>query len=142
MRLDPAPMMSDCIFPNVLGDFPGKLQTPDTKAPKPDMQALRDICAGKIRSGGFPLNPNNPDNGVGDLPQVTICARQITESLVCRKCGGDKFHGDMQCVICDPSEIPICGKTWWEDGEHYECLMDTGLHAKHGLRGMVRRLDD
>jgi hypothetical protein len=39
-------------------------------------------------------------------------------------------------------EIPICGKTWWEDGEHYECLMDAGhREQKHGLRGMVRRLD-
>jgi hypothetical protein len=40
------------------------------------------------------------------------------------------------------SEITICGKTWWEDGEHYECLMDKGhREQKHGLRGMVRRLD-
>jgi hypothetical protein len=39
-------------------------------------------------------------------------------------------------------EIPICGKKWWEDGEQYECLMDKGhKEQKHGLRGMVRRLD-
>jgi hypothetical protein len=39
-------------------------------------------------------------------------------------------------------EIPICGKTWWEDGEQYECLMDKGhKEQKHGMRGMVRRLD-
>ena len=40
-------------------------------------------------------------------------------------------------------EIPICGKTWWEEGEHYECLMDKGhRNPKHGIGGMVRRLDD
>lgn len=38
-------------------------------------------------------------------------------------------------------EVPICGKTWWEDGEHYECLMDKGhRESKHGMRGMVRVL--
>lgn len=40
------------------------------------------------------------------------------------------------------SEIPMCLKDWWEDGEHYECLMDQGhREQKHGMRGMVRRLD-
>jgi hypothetical protein len=39
-------------------------------------------------------------------------------------------------------EIPICGKTWWEEGEQYECLMDKGhKESKHGIRGMVRRLE-
>lgn len=51
----------------------------------------------------------------------------------------------LQCAInsLSPShEIPICGKAWWEDGEQYECLMDAGhREAKHGMRGMVRRLD-
>jgi hypothetical protein len=40
-------------------------------------------------------------------------------------------------------ETPICGKSWWEDGEQYECLMDKGhREQKHGMRGMVRRLED
>lgn len=40
------------------------------------------------------------------------------------------------------AEIPICGKTWWEDGEQYECLMEAGhKESKHGMRGMVRRLE-
>lgn len=66
-------------------------------ASKPDMQALRDICAGK-----------NPE----PFKSMAI------------------------------SEIPICSKTWWEDGEQYECLMDKGhKEQKHGLRGMVRKLD-
>lgn len=25
-----------------------------------------------------------------------------TVSLVCKICGGDNFHGNMQCVVCDP----------------------------------------
>jgi hypothetical protein len=67
------------------------------------MQALRDICAGK-------------------LPQLTP---SMQDSL-------------------RVAEVPICGKTWWEDGEQYECLMDAGhreaLANKHGLRGMVRNI--
>jgi len=40
-------------------------------------------------------------------------------------------------------EIPICGKRWWEDGTQYECLMDKGhREQKHGLRGMVQRMED
>lgn len=40
------------------------------------------------------------------------------------------------------AEIPICGKTWWEEGEQCEFLMDAGhKEQKHGMRGMVRRLD-
>jgi hypothetical protein len=64
---------------------------------RPDMRALRDICAG--------IEPP-ADLSFGGL------------------------------------EIPICGKTWWEDGQQYECLMDAGhREQKHGMRGMVRRLD-
>ena len=87
----------------------GSIPFPTTK---PDIQALRDICAGKA---------------------------------TCKRCGGDKFYGNMQCVVCDhePAEVPICGKTWWEDDAQYECLMDVGHRERlHGLRGMVRRLDD
>lgn len=63
---------------------------------KPDIQALRDICAGKIA---------------------------VTE------------HEPQ-------AEIPMCMKTWWEDGELYECLMDKGhKELKHGQRTMVRKID-
>jgi hypothetical protein len=66
------------------------------------MQALRDICAGKVQ--------------------------------VLEKSAG----------AAGATEVPICGKTWWEEGEHYECLMDKGhreaLLGKHGLRGMVRNI--
>lgn len=42
----------------------------------------------------------------------------------------------------EKAEIPICGKTWWEDGTQYECFMDKGhKEQKHGLRGMVSRLE-
>jgi len=72
--------------------------------PRPTMDSLRAICAGKIEA--------KPPSGTPS----------------------------------DPTEVPICGKTWWEDGEQYECLMDAGhregLSGKHGLRGMVQRLED
>ena len=73
----------------------------------PDMQALRDICAGKPQT--------NNDWGI---------------------------HPQMQADI--QAEIPICGKTWWEDGDQYECLMDAGhsIPLKHGRNGMVRRVDE
>lgn len=42
-----------------------------------------------------------------------------------------------------PGEIPICGKTWWEEGENYECLMDKWhKNIKCGQRGMVRNITD
>lgn len=42
----------------------------------------------------------------------------------------------------EKEEIPICMVDWWEDGEHYECLMDKGHRSvKHGLHGMVSTLD-
>jgi hypothetical protein len=45
--------------------------------------------------------------------------------------------------VLGPIEIPICGKRWWEDGTQYECLMDKGHRdQKHGLRGMVQRLEE
>jgi hypothetical protein len=74
----------------------------------PDMQALRDICAGK---GLAPMYEQQSD--------------------------------DYLLRTANLAEVPICGKTWWEDGEHYECLMDRGhRNPKHGIGGMVRRLDD
>ena len=80
--------------PEAVGSIP-------TAPIKPNMQDLRDICAGK-----------------------TI--QQVFTDIQNR----------------EPAEIPICGKTWWEDGEQYECLMDKGhRELKHGMRGMVRRLD-
>jgi len=45
-------------------------------------------------------------------------------------------------LMANRDEIPICGKTWWEDGTQYECLMDKGVHTKHGIRGMVRKVED
>lgn len=75
-----------------------------TTAPiKPDMQALRDICAGKLPS---------------DMPS------------------GATGYNEEPII-----EVEFCGKTWWEDGEQYECLMDKGHPeakvGKHGLRGLV-----
>ena len=47
---------------------------------------------------------------------------------------------DMQA---EDYEIPICGIQWWEDGEHYECLMDKGHKSpKHGQHGAVSKIDE
>lgn len=102
MRLDAADNLEEQRQPPSVG-FMQTLREAASPA-KPDMQALRDICDGKLghtptRAGGAVC---------GDDPGLT-------------------------------TEIPICGKTWWEDGNHYECLMDKGhKEQKHGLRGMVR----
>lgn len=56
-------------------------------------------------------------------------------------CSGSITHYPLggHTLIDELKEIPICGKTWWEDGEQYECLMDKGhKELKHGMRGMVR----
>lgn len=57
-------------------------------------------------------------------------------------CAGTIVTQDSVASGFDMVEVPICGKKWWEDGENYECLMDAGhREQKHGLRGMVRRLE-
>jgi uncharacterized protein with PIN domain len=63
-----------------------------------------------------------------------ICAGDLTATL------NDPWCGDVPPPTA--TEIPVCGKTWWEDGEHYECLMEKGhREQKHGLRGMSRTLE-
>jgi hypothetical protein len=64
-----------------------------------------------------------------------ICAGRIVTEI---DLGMEQVRGKIAQV-----EIPICHKDWWEDGEHFECLMDAGhREIKHGLHGMVRNLDD
>lgn len=77
---------------------------------KPNIQALRDICAGNLPAPPIVVGITTPNGNHYDFP--------------------------------DAAEVPICGKTWWEDGEQYECLMDAvHKNLKHGQGGMVRRLD-
>lgn len=46
-------------------------------------------------------------------------------------------------LIDSEHEVAICGKTWWEDGTQFECLMDAEHRStKHGQGGMVRKIDD
>jgi hypothetical protein len=79
----------------------------DAVALKPDMQALRDICAGKTNRLTY---------------EETVAAVGLPENA---------------------EEIPICGRIWWEEGDHWECLMDAGHKSpKHGQNGMVRRIDE
>lgn len=50
---------------------------------------------------------------------------------------------DVESVRTTDAEIPICGIDWWEEGEHYECLMDRGHKStKHGQHGMARNITD
>lgn len=46
----------------------------------------------------------------------------------------------------EPEILPplsVCGKTWWEDGEQYECLMESGhRNPKHGQGGLSRKIDE
>lgn len=81
---------------------------------KPDMDALRAICA-------------------GDIP-ATVGVEAISGHTT-----RDRIVANLHRVA---SEIPICGHTWWENGEQWGCLMDSGhKESKHGMRGMVRKLD-
>lgn len=116
MRLDCLQAASDPIYSS---HNPSKdnFEINPSVDPKAIISHLRDICDGK-------LQPHN-------LREIQADESGIPYSV--------------------QSEIPICGKTWWEDvcegGERvqFECLMDKGhreaLAGKHGLRGMVRRLD-
>lgn len=71
-----------------------------------------------------------------DCPALReICAGKIGSKTMA--------FSDIPIIVAGEGNIrPICGKTWWEDGEHYECMMDKGhREQKHGLRGMVRVLE-
>ena len=87
----------------------------------PTMQELRDICAGKMPVA------------------LSILERDsISDELL-----ASDVEMEMQKGMYVEPEIPICGRIWWEDGEHCECLMDAGHKSpKHGQNGMVRKLDD
>lgn len=89
---------------------------------KPDMDALRSICAGNTNL--LPVN------------EVEL-AKWHAERF------GAAEEIDRMASMPYREEVPICGKDWWEDGEHWECLMDAGhKESKHGMRGMVRKLGD
>jgi hypothetical protein len=85
-----------------------------------------------------PLNIPGVSRGFAGLAEAKEAA--------CPECGqpsGEKHKQTCWNAIPDGPivEIPICGKDWWEDGEHYECLMDKHhKNPKHGQAGMVRRL--
>jgi hypothetical protein len=97
------------------------------------MQALRDICAGKIEelcNCDFSNQPHS--KSVCDA----ILARVQAEMI-------ESEQSDYLLRTANLAEVPICGKTWWEDGEQYECLMDKGHKAlKCGQRGMVRKVEN
>ena len=97
----------------------GTVQPPDSLPPLPYYQGESTEYPGLERSG---------------VPMQAL--RDI--------CAG-KTNGQLLAAVIHATpevEIPICGKTWWEDGEQYECLMDKGhKEQKHGMRDMVRRLD-
>jgi hypothetical protein len=81
-------------------------------SPKPNMQTLRDICAGKL--------PTEQEISAEERRRASY-PLALAEAI---------------------AEIPICGFKWWEDGEQYECLMDRGHKIpKHGQRGMVQRVE-
>lgn len=88
-------------------------------------------------------------SGVRDRSKwiLEACRMRLLEALLAI-CAGRPKLAPLAPEVCDalfedqrPIRIPICGKDWWEDGEHYECLMDAGhRETKHGMRDMVRVL--
>lgn len=103
----------------------------------PDMDLLRQICAGTVA-------PELTDEGRAAASQIAPAEINVVELA---KWHAERFGAaeEMDRLASMPyrEEIAICGKTWWEDGEHWECLMDAGhKESKHGMRGMVRKLGD
>lgn len=103
---------------------------------------VKTVNAGVASLPSTPHAGSNPDHSAKSTMQDLrdICAGKIVKSSYE---GLDGAHGEEKSKHTPTQiEIPICGKDWWEDGEHYECLMDHGhREQKHGMRGMVRRLD-
>ena len=101
-----------------------------------------------VFSSGNSENESNSEARRGDVQEVPrneSHKHQIDMQTLREICAGKGVtEGAATVAYLDKSahETPICGKTWWENGEQYECLMDKGhREQKHGLRGAVRRLD-
>lgn len=105
-------------------------------------QSASSFTQGNTKSLGLTEEFEN-----GEQPPLTNEEKMQALRYICA--GADKrvaaagVHGLADLLRDKPNfEIPICGKDWWEDGDHFECLMDAGhREQKHGMRGMVRKLD-
>lgn len=77
-----------------------------------------------------------------DIGSNPVTHTKPTRQALREICAG-KLASDLPTSLMSIGDIIICGKRWWEDGTQYECLMDKGHRDhKHGLRGMVQRLED
>lgn len=104
-------------------------------------QFIAEAC--RMRLDGEGSSVVEPGPSKADVAGSIPAPRSKPDMRTLREiCAGNRFadlHGNMEGV--EPriaNEIPICGKQWWEDGNHYECLMDKGhKEPKHGLGGVV-----
>lgn len=98
------------------------------------LDAVGDNSAVEVKTvnAGMASLPSTPHAGANPDHSSKLTMQALRDI-----CAGKLSKSDVDPMI--PDEVPICGKTWWEDGEEYECLMDAGhREQKHGLRGMVR----
>lgn len=117
MRLDDSTKSGDSSVVEQRSSSPLVAGSSPAPRSKPNMEALRAICARKGVGDERTLGNNGDDN-----------------------CSG--LGGDMPSIL-PMAEVPICGKTWWEDGENYECLMDKSHKTpKCGQRGMARNITE
>lgn len=116
-------------------------------------QFIADACrmrldgpvAGKVVSVGTVQPPDN----LSAIPYFQVestdyagLERKLSLQALRDICAGNLPITSNAPIDVEKAEISICAKNWWEDGEHYECLMDKGhKEQKHGMRGMFRRLE-
>lgn len=99
----------------------------------PDLVEIAPLAQGEGAGGSIPLT----DSKINMDALRDIAAGRLTRAQT--------MFSDSIAPYKPPyvADVPTCSKTWWEDGNQYECLMDKGHRdQKHGLRGMVRRLED
>lgn len=100
----------------------------DIKLPVQPPAPGATIAPKSARTAGIPIGRVNMQ-ALRD-----ICAGQGSQ-VVASSAANHPYMGIERGSV----EIAICGKTWWEEGEQYECLMDKGhKESKHGMRGMFR----
>ena len=108
-----------------------------------------DRCAPSGHSPGARAEPDSvcgPKCSCGAEPYIPTERAAIDQTRVNGNAAMLTFLANLPAPIIEPSaehEVPICLFDWWEDGEHYQCLMDKGHKSpKHGQHGAVRKVGE
>lgn len=102
---------------------------------------ILEACRMRLDSGDSSKVEQRPSSPQveGSIPSPRSNIQDLRD-ICAGKVAGVGVHERMEQVPTTTvsAEIPICGIEWWEESEHWRCLMDKGHKSfKHGMHGMV-----